>query len=263
MDALQLEGWPADRTLKLSGAPRDLRLPVTLSNSSARPVTIPELSLADVRLGADGAPLRLAPAPVGLVVGANVALAANIRLRLDRGTPPGRYSGAIRLAGLTRPVEIEVAPDTALAIRPDPVVVDAALGRAGQVAASFENRGNTTLTLDLTGRYPLGEELALGTRRLPEGDGFEGLGRLLERLPGLASRPALLDVGEVGLAMPDGPVALAPGASATVAVDVALPEALSPTKRYHVFAPVYAADLHIVVVTVGKPVARRTRGTTE
>ncbi|HSY41926.1 MAG TPA: hypothetical protein VLA79_20455 [Polyangia bacterium] len=220
--------------------------------------------MAEVRLGADGAPLRLEPAPVGLVVAPNGALAANIRLRLDRATPPGRYSGSIRLAGLTRPVEIEVAPDTGLAIRPDPVVVDAAIGRSSRVAANFENRGNTTLTLDLTGRYPLGEELPLGTRRLPKGGGFEGLERLLERLPGLASRPALLDVGEVGLAMPDGPTALAPGTSATVAVDVALPEALSPTKRYHVFAPVYAADLHIVVVTVGKPtppVARRTRRT--
>jgi hypothetical protein len=254
MDGLQLEGWPADRTLTLSGAPRTLRLPVTLTNPSARPVAVAEVSLAEVRLGGDGAPLRTEPAPVGLVAPANGALAANIRLRLDRATPPGRYSGQISLAGQTRPVEIEVAPDTALAVRPDPVVVDAALGRSARVVASFENKGNTSLTLDLAGRYRLGEELPLGTRRPRSEDGAPEIVRaLLDLIPGLARRPALLDVGEVELSMPDGPVALPPGGAETLAVDVALPERLSPTARYHVFAPVYAAELHIVVVTAAKP----------
>jgi hypothetical protein len=266
MEALELEGWPADRTLTLAGAPRDLRLPVSLTNGSPSAVAIADASLAEVTLGEGGPPLRLEPVPVGLVVAANGALAASIRLRLDRATPPGRYTGKVSLAGLSRPVEIDVAPDAALTVTPAPVVVDAALGRSPRVAASFANRGNVALTLDLTGRYRLGEELALGTHPLPTpGEGLEKLRQLLELVPGLARRPALVDVGEAALTMPGGPTHLAPGAVAIVEIDVALPEGLSPTARYHLFAPVYAADLHIVVVTAAKPGrparGRRTRGT--
>ena len=67
------------------------------------------------------------------------------------------------------------------------------------------------------------------------------------------------------LSQPSGPQVLAPGEKRVIAVEVALPEALSPTARYHLFAPLYAADLHIVIVTAAKSAApprtpRRTRG---
>jgi hypothetical protein len=254
MDALALEGWPEERTLTLSGAPRALRLPITLSNGSTRPLAVAEASLSAVTLGQDGPSLRLEPVPVGLVVPAGGAATANIRLRLDRATPAGVYSGRLRVAGIDRAVEIVVTADTAVDVRPDPVIVDAALGRSASVAVSFENRGNVALTLDPTGRYRLGEELSLGTRPVPEGgEGLAALRELLDLIPGLARRPALVDVGEVALSMPGGPVTLAPGDAATVEVQVRLPETLSVTARYHVYAPLYAADLHIVVVTTAKP----------
>jgi hypothetical protein len=266
MDTLELQGWPVDQTLTLSGSARALRLPVTLCNGSASPVAVAEASLAEVRLGAEGVSLRLDPAPVGLVVPANGTLSAHIRLRLDRATLPGRYTGQIRLADLVRPIAVEVTPDTEVAVRPDPVVVDAALGPAQRLAVGFENLGNTVLTLDLTGRYPLGEELPLGGRLAPEAEGLGKLGPVLEQVLGLAPRPAMVEAGAVELSMPGGPVQLPPGGAVTLDIDVVLPGALSPTARHHVFAPVYAADLHIVVVTAAKPgppakAGRRTKRT--
>jgi hypothetical protein len=267
MDALDLEGWPADRTLALSGRAGALKLPVTLRNRSDRPISIAEASLAEVRLGADGASLREHPVPVGLVAPAGRAIGANIRLRLDPATPPGRYHGEVRLGGLSRPVEIEVIQDVRLAIRPAPVVVDTTGGRAQRLDVAFENRGNTPLTLDLTGRYPLGEEVMItGERLAPAGDGAHRIADLVNQALGGGPRPVLVEAGSVELSMPEGPAALAPGAALALPLEIALPETLSPTGRYHVFAPVYASELHIVVVTAAKPAVvatprpRRTKG---
>ena len=151
-----------------------------------------------------------------------------------------------------------------LAIQPAPLVVDAAEGARQRLAVSFENRGNVPLTIDLAGRYPLGEEVALSAERIdPPADGVERLSRIIDQTLGLAPRPALVEVGGVELSMPDGPFALEPGAMLTADVEIALPEDLSPFARLHVVAPVYAADLHIVIVTAAKPATatRRTRRT--
>jgi hypothetical protein len=266
MRALDLVDWPADRTLAISGRAGSLRLAFTLRNSSARSVSVAEASLANVRLAATGAPLRVEPVPVGLVVAAGGATGARIRLRLDRSTPPGRYLGEVKFAGFTRPVEIEVVQEIDLAIRPAPLVVDAALGARQRLAVSFENRGNAPLTIDLTGRYPLGLEAPVGGERLePSADGVDRLSRIVDQMLGLAPRPALIEVGGVDLSMPGGPARLEPGATLTTDVEIALPEGLAPVARHHVFAPVYAADLHIVIVTAAKQLAparrvRRSKG---
>jgi hypothetical protein len=267
MDGLDLVGWPADRTLALSGRAGSLRLPVTISNATAVPIAIAEASLADVRLNAEGAPLRVKPAPVGLVVPANGVTGARIRLRLDPATPPGRYLGEVRLAGLARPVDIEVIQEIDLAIRPAPLIIDAALGERQRLAVSFESRGNVPLMLDLAGHYPLGEELPLGPERLERaGEGIERLARVLDQALGRVPRPSLIEVGHVELSMPGGPVRLEPAMTLTVEIEIGLPQTLSPVARLHVFVPVYGADLHIVIVTAAKPDAparrgRRTKGT--
>jgi hypothetical protein len=61
--------------------------------------------------------------------------------------------------------------------------------------------------------------------------------------------------------MPGGPAPLEPGASLVASVALKLPATLSPSARYHTFAPVYDSDLHFVVVTAVKsPAARKTTG---
>ncbi|MBX3484894.1 hypothetical protein [Phenylobacterium sp.] len=264
MDGLDLVDWPADRTLVVSSAPGALRIPLTLRNASAALAQVGEASLAEVRLGGDGRPLQAAPAPVQLSVPAHGLTRGQVRLRLDPATPPGRYEGRLRIGGLSRSVAIEILPEAKLDIRPDPAVVDASSGRAQRLTAAFENRGNTPLTIDLDGAYPLAEEVPTASGRLaaaPETALAGVVDRLLDRAPS----PALTPFGVVELAMPAGPQRLEPGAARTVEVSMTLPEGLSPTARYHAFAPVYASDLHIVIVTAAKPrapgkAARRTKG---
>lgn len=257
MSALDLVDWPAGRTLALSGLARDLRIPIILRNDSADAVPIDGASLAEVRLQKTGAPLRLAPVPFQLSVAPNGATQAQIRLRLDRSTPPGRYQGEIRLGPLARPIEIEIVEEARLSIRPSPLVVDASLGPAQRFTLAVENSGNVSLNIDLTGRYPIGEEaLFLSGAGAPAVDGVEQLGRLVNRALGVEPAPVLTEVGSADLAMADGPLRLEPGGSGSVQIVLTLPEGLAATARYHVFAPLYAADLHIVVVTASKTAPR-------
>lgn len=269
MVELDLVDWPADRTLSLSGSARALRIPITLRNGSAGAIQVSNVSLAEVRLGAAGKPLRLDPIPVHLSIAANGTASARVRLRLDPTTPPGRYQGEIKLAGISRPIEIEVLEQAELVVRPAPLVVDAALGPEQRFAVAFENRGNTTLTIDLTGDYPLGEEIPLAPDRIERpADGAPRLGQIFKDVMGLSVAPALTQIGTLALFMPKGPVRLAPGEIRTEQIAVALPEGLSPVSRHHAFAPVYASDLHILIVTAAKgpPPAkarRRKQGTAE
>jgi hypothetical protein len=85
---------------------------------------------------------------------------------------------------------------------------------------------------------------------------------------GLGVGPALTQVGTVNLFMPAGPVRLGPGAARTEQIAIGLPESLSPVARHHVFAPIYATDLHVIIVTAAKsrPTAkarRRKQGSAE
>jgi hypothetical protein len=262
MAALELADWPADQTLAVSGEAGSLRIAFNLRNESDRAIKVAEMSLANVKLGGDGAPLRTAPIPVGLVAPAKLTTLAKVRLRLDPATPPGLYEGGVRLAHLERPVAIEVIEQVSLAIQPAPVVIDAALGRKQRFSAAFENRGNVPLTIDVTGVYPLGlEQPFAASRALRAEEGVARLGQLLDEALGLTEGPAVIKVGTAELSMPNGPASLAPGASATLTIEIALPEGLAPAARHHVFAPVYASDLHVAIVTAAKShgAARRTR----
>jgi hypothetical protein len=267
MARLDLVDWPADRTLTLSGLAGALRIPLTLRNSSAETVEFTEASLAEVRLGGGGASLRADPVLTRLSVAGNGVTRTALRLRLDPATPPGRYEGKVNLAGQGRTVAIDVLPETKLSIRPAPVVVDAAAGRDQTFTVALENSGNVPLAIDLTGHYPLGEEVPIPPDRIAETTaGDNPLAAIFDRVLGRAPAPTLVPFGVVKLAMPGGPELLPPGGASAVQVSMSLPEGLSPTARYHLFAPLYAADLHIVVVTGAKSSipakpARRPRGT--
>jgi hypothetical protein len=264
MDGLDVDDWPADQTLSVSGRAGRLALSLTLRNRSDRPLALAEASLAEVMSGDGVRPLRAQPAPIGLVVPANSALQARVRLRLDPATPAGRYRGHVRFGPVSRPVEIEVLEEVRLAIRPSPAVVDLSKKAPHRLAVGFENRGNVALTLDLAGTYPIGRELTIAGER-PERDGVQRLVDLVGEVLAGGPRPVLVEAGSARLSMPEGPARLDPGQSLTLPLEMAPPDGLSATERYHLFAPVYAVDLHIVLVTAAKPSgqrprARRTRG---
>ena len=254
MAALDLVDWPADRILTLSGSAGALKLPLALRNSSAKPLQLAEASLAEVRLvGGDGRPLRTDPVPIQVSVAPNGTASARLRLRLDPATPPGRYEGKVKLGNLERSVAIEILAEVKLAVRPAPVMIDAAAGPEQQFAVAFENRGNVPLTIDLAGDYPLGEEVPIAPDRI-EGAPAEGnpLGAIFDLLVGRTPSPTLVPFGVLKLAMPGGAQVLQPGEARSAEVSASLPKDLSPVARYHTFAPLYAADLHIVIVTGAK-----------
>ena len=253
MAALDLVDWPADRTLTLSGSAGALRIPLALRNTTAGPLQLAEASLADVRLAGGGRPLRIEPVPVQLSVAGKGVTRAQLRLRLDPATPPGRYEGKVKLGALQRTVAIDVLPEVKLGIRPAPVVVDATEGREQRVTVAFENRGNVPLTIDLTGDYPLGEEVSIPPGRIEDAATADNpLAAIFDRVIGRAPAPTLVPFGVLKLAMPGGAEHLQPGEARTAEVSVSLPKGLSPIARYHLFAPLYAVDLHLVVVTGAK-----------
>jgi hypothetical protein len=267
MGALDLVDWPAERTLSLAGSAGNLRIPLTLRNASDQPAHLAEASLAEVRLAGAGASLRLAPLAVQMQIPGHGVGRTHLRLRLDPATPPGRYEGRIKLGDLVRTLAIDVLPDVKLNVRPSPIVVDAGGGLAPVVAVSFENRGNVPLTIDVSGHYPLAEESPVSPDRLDgAADGDNPLAKIFDKLIGREPQPVLIPFGTLEMSMLGGPLALEPGATLVATVELKLPATLAPSARYHTFAPVYASDLHIVVVTAAKPLvmvrsARKPTGT--
>lgn len=263
MGKLDLVDWPADRTLALSGAAGSLRLPLTVRNASAEPLHLGEVSFAEVRLAGKGASLKTDPVPVQVSLTGDGVTRTQVRLRLDPATPPGRYEGQIKLGELTRTIAIDILPDLRVQIRPDPLVLDVNAGLNQLADIAVENRGNVALWIDLTGVYPLAREVPVAPDRL-ETTAATGnsLGAVFDLLTARRPAPALVPAGEITISMPGGAERLNPGETRTVEMSVFLPEDLDQTARYHAFPPVYAEEVHLVVVTAAKPPPKKTTPST-
>ena len=240
-------GAPAAPPLRLSGTPSSLR--TALSTPAGQP--------------AQAVPVEMkSPSGDAVAFRSATLVGGQVKLRLDPATPPGRYAGAIDLNGATQPIELDVLDSVALRLRPASPVVDLAVGREQRLNVAVENRGNVALTIDVTGDYPLGEELPL-LREEPapqDGDGMRRLVDLLSRAGGMGRGRPLREVGKVALAMPDGAFRLEPGATRIVSVAATFPEDLSATARYRAFIPLFSEDLELIAVTAAKraPRARAT-----
>ncbi|MFT3976298.1 MAG: hypothetical protein QM688_04175 [Sphingomonas bacterium] len=234
-----------DRMLRLSGPPSSLRAAV---EATTGPVSL--IGVAS----AGGQPIAARSASVG---------GGRMRLRLDSATPAGRYTGKVDLAGVVRPIEIDVVETVALQIRPSPLVIDLAAGTTQRAGIQIEIRGNVALDIDLTGDYPLGEELPLfrDDSAPMESGSLTRLAHLFTGAGTSGARHVLREAGRVAITMPEGAARLEPGETRTVAIGVTLPGNLSPTARYRCFIPVYVEDLELVAVTAAKqPAAPRKRG---
>lgn len=259
MGALEFADAPTGKPLALSGSAAGMKLPLALRNTTGRVAHLAQASFAEVRRVGGGPPLRVEPVPVLLNVAGDGVVRTQLRLRLDPTTPPGRYEGEVRLGDLKRAVAIDVLPEPHLAIRPQPLVVDAAQGPQQRLDVAFENTGNIPLTLDLTGAYPLGEEVQVPSAASTPPPANPGPSLLF----GGRERPNLIAAGTAQLSMVMGAQVLAPGEARILTVVLSLTKGLSATARYHLYAPLYAADLHLVIVTAAKtptPAPRTTKG---
>lgn len=227
--------------LRLAGSPGSLHATDANREPTATPTTA---ALVDVT-SASGAVLKARSASV---------VGGKVRLRLDPGTPPGRYSGQIDVDGSVRPLAVDVVDAVALQIRPASLILDLATGQRRRASTAVENRGNVTLIIDLTGDYPLGEEMPLASAEAApaEADGLQQLTDLMLR-PRDASRGHVLrDAGFVTLSMAEGAVALEPGDSMVIVIDATFPAGLSATARYRAFIPLYDKDLELIAITAAK-----------
>jgi hypothetical protein len=253
MTTAQLLDWPADQPLRMSGPPASFRFSVSMTDVPPTTVDQQQVVLVDVCADA-GAALKPRSLTLGLGAVAGGAATGTARLRLDPGTPPGIYTGQIKIGDATRPIEINVVEQVKLSIRPAPLVFDRASGLSQTFAVTFENKGNVALTIDVSGDYPLGLELPITSGRGNDDapSGLEQLTNLFSGLLGTRGRPALRDIGTINLAMPQGALRLEPGATQTGLVRVTVPDSLAQAARFRAYVPVYIADLEIAVVTASK-----------
>lgn len=250
--ALDLVDWPAERTLRVTGSPSSLRVPITLSNSSDTMQAGGAPVLVELK-DATGRELPVQSVGTLPAVAARGVAPGRLRVRLDPMTPPGSYEGRVTIAGIIRPLRINIVETIALALSPAPLMLDVTAGQTQRAAISVENRGNVALTIDLAGEYPLGEELPLlaGVPTKPEtANGIEKLLAILQ--PQTRRAPPLREIGKIGIAMPQGAARIEPGEAATITLDLTLSTTLAPTSRYRAFIPLYGEDLAIVVITAVK-----------
>jgi hypothetical protein len=264
MAAPQLLDWPVDQPLQLSGPPGSMRFPVTMNAASDLTLTPQPVALVDVR-ASTGAALEPRSLTLGLGALAGGIAKGRAHLRLDPATPPGSYKGGIEIGGVTRSIEINVVEQVKLSVRPAPLIFDWAKGLIQILPVTFENNGNVALLIDVCGAYPLGREMPITSHQDGKDNvsGLDQLTNLFAGLTGARSRPALIEVGGIDLAMPDGPLILAPGSAQAAMIQITVPDGLSATARFRAYIPIYIADLEIAVVTASKqpPVSKAKLGT--
>lgn len=254
METVNLTGWPAERTLTVIGPADRLQIPFVLQwRSGEAPPSAEPLRVELTGPTGEPVPVQLTG---GLpVVTSGATAPGRLRLRLDAATPPGRYEGRLIAAGVERPLRIDIVETIDFTLRPAPLIIDTSLGTVQRVALSIANSGNVTLTMDLSGSYPLGQEMPLlAGDDAPEAG--RGIGRLLALLPSAQRRiPLLREIGTITIVMPEGPARIEPGAGATIPIDVTLPGDLAATVRYRAYVPFYDEDLAILIVTAAKSMA--------
>lgn len=252
--------------MKLAGAPSALRSSAAIA-ADGDDLPTPAAARLDLAR-VDLARIDLARVDLKSASGVSIAtrsanmVGGKLRMRLEPATPSGSYAGTIDLGGIAQAIEVDVVDTIAVQLTPAALMIDLSSGREQTVAAVIENRGNVALTIDLSGDYPLGEELPL-LRDIAGDTGGDGLQRLADvfaRAGNPQAGRSLREAGQVTLSMPDGPFRLEPADARILSLGVAFPPGLTPTARYRAYVPVFGRDLELVAVTAAKPAPPRQRG---
>jgi hypothetical protein len=154
-----------------------------------------------------------------------------IKLRLDRATPPGRYDAALSAGSKKIGIAVTVSENRRVTVSPKLLRFTATLGGTDQIRAALTNLGNVPFAVPQAVPIGLfdddGVETALAStyRKDPENiDEF------------LSSFVAQLREGHAGLMklkFAEGSGDLAPATSRAVVLEATLPETAKPGHRYH------------------------------
>jgi hypothetical protein len=156
-------------------------------------------------------------------------LGRGLRIEMPASTPPGTYTGAVRLGRQKRSVVVEVPPDAHLRLLPNELALSGVTGDEARARVVAVNRGNVEIDL------PQSPEL-----RFFESPGLDRApGRVYEvRVPGLDPVFARTDELHLSAAVPaqvvlvEGAGPLAPGDERTLEIAVRVDPAATPGLRY-------------------------------
>ncbi len=241
---------PADAPIVLSGPPDRLTGRLALHNAGETRVVLRQAALRDVSGALGERPLQHSFHPVVLqpAQGRNMAL----RLAIDPSTPAGEYHCELEVAGRTRPAVLHVVETFSISVAPSVIVVENRPGEVQRKQLVVTNDGNVGVTVGDVGEVVLEDDLiwCRAGRAAVEPWSEKDDARLEELLVAIlkaardeAYRSENLLVRTVG-----GEVDLPAGATATVDLDVTVPERLHRNSRYKGVTPLFTEDLIFLVV---------------
>jgi hypothetical protein len=248
---------PDDEPLILAGPPAKLTGQIDLHNTGDASIVLRDAAFRDPSGVLRARPGRQAFSP--LVVRAHQQQRGPVAISVDPRTPPGEYRGEIELAGRTRPVVLHVTESIDLTVHPPSIVVMNERGTQrrrivvtndGNVPFSIGDLGDVDLQDDL---LPDRTRLALEPVTQIGDEAATGLQGPVLALIRLAPRDAFVE-GGLAVQVHGAAVAIAPGDTAVVELDVTLQRELPSNSRYRGRIPLLTRDLEFVVVSSAAPV---------
>jgi hypothetical protein len=256
--ATEVLTMPTSEPLVVAGPPHKLRGKLSLHNAGPARVMVRGGQVRSKRVrGKPQLPLHADLRPIALRPGHSRKV--SLSLAVPPHTQPGEYQAELTIGTQTRPVLVHVTEQISLSISPSRLVLENRAGATAIRQVLFTNQGNVPLTIGEIGAVPLDDDL-LVCRTLRA-----ALKSLDEKLAQESGRPQTSDyLGEVALQAKEvldragalrvhnqeGAVALAPGESRLITLEIRVPDTLERRSRYRGQAAVYDADLSFVIVPI-------------
>jgi hypothetical protein len=153
-----------------------------------------------------------------------------LQMTLPARTPPGTYEGIVEVAGVERPVVIEVEPEVELQIVPDQLTLSGAPGDHLAADVSIANAGN--VAVELRKAYAFGIFAAGGLERALHRTYTEKRAEGERRVDFLFDKLAEEHGGVVRVAVEKGAGDLEPGETREVRLNFHLPSTLQGGRTY-------------------------------
>jgi len=246
---------PEDEPLVLSGPPQELTGQVELHNPGKVNVIIRDAGLNDPSGVLISRPSRLA-LPT-LVLHPDQGRSLPLTVALDKKTPPGVYHVDLDLAGRSRSAVLNVMEVFKLSVQPKSIVVSNFAGIIQRKQLLVNNEGNVDFTIGDIGEVDLKDDMVwdravrLAVEQIADKanlDIEELVVAVLRVTRENAYRPGMLLVHNAS-----GKVALLPGETATIDLEITLREELPYNSRYRGLTPLLTQDLEFIVVSSSGP----------
>jgi hypothetical protein len=239
----------AGQPLVLVGPPRGVRGQFRIQNSTERKIIVRRPCVrAAARTKAAAALPETALALRRIIVRPGQSRPVSVALALDPGTPPGTYHAELDVDGEQRTVVMHVTEDVTLSIAPQQIVIANRPGEKIKKRVVFTNEGNVPLTVKNLGPVVLDDEQAhcraLRGALADVGDTMEDLDDFVAAL----GRRYRRIYETLVLRVQNDAVAIGPGETQAVDLNITLPEKLEPRSRYSGYVPIATNSLTFTVV---------------